>query len=218
MVGIYKITNKINGKVYIGQSIDIESRIKDHFYKKYSDNKRYHGVIDKEIRKIGVDNFSWEVLKECSREELNYYEKYYISLYNSLIDGYNIKSGGSSLYNSQERKVINIDTLEIYNSSTECSKKLNISQGDIVRVCNHLHGQIKGYHFMYLDEYEKSGYIEYKPIKNTGKPKKVKCIETGRIFESAHDAGRKMNLNFRLISSVCNGKRKTTGGYHFIYE
>lgn len=70
---------------------------------------------------------------------------------------------------------------------------------------------------MLLDEYEAKNVIPYIPLENKGKPKKVKCLETNEIFNSAHDAGRKMQLNFRLISAVCNGKRKTTGGYHFIY-
>lgn len=219
MIGIYKITNNINNKVYIGQSINIESRIKDHFFKNYSNEKHYHGVLDKEIRETGVENFSWEILKECKREELNQYEIYYISLYNSCdpLKGYNIKGGGSPILNGQKRKIIDTDTLKIYDGCMECANQLGISQGDLSRVCNHLQGQIKGHHFMYLDEYNEKGKIDYKPIENHGQSKQVKCLETNVIFDSAHEAGRQMGLNFRLISAVCNGKRKTTGGYHFIY-
>jgi len=219
MIGIYKITNILNNKVYIGQSINIESRIKDHFEKNYSDEKHIHGILDKEIRAIGKDNFIWEILIECSKEELNDYEKYFIQEYNStdLNYGYNLKGGSSSTGNNQEKKVINTKTLEIYNSTEECAKQLNISQGDLTRVCNHLHGTIHGEYYMYLDEYQKNGIIKYEPIVNKGRAKKVKCLETNTIFDSAHEAGRQLDLNFRLISAVCNGKRNTTGGYHFIY-
>lgn len=218
MIGIYKITNKLDGRVYIGQSIDIKSRINDHFYKNFKDED-LHGKLDKDIRKIGVKNFKWEVLKECSREELNQYEKEYISLYNSNdpLKGYNITGGGSPLYNGQERPIIDIQTLKVYSSLNECAKILNLNIGDISRVCNHLYGTIQGHHFMFLDEYNEKGIVEYKPVENHGKAKTVKCIETNQIFESAHEAGRQMGLNFRLISAVCNGKRNTTGGYHFIY-
>ena len=99
----------------------------------------------------------------------------------------------------------------------QCAKILNLNIGDISRVCNHLYGTIQGHHFMFLDEYNEKGIVEYKPVENHGKAKTVKCIETNQIFESAHEAGRQMGLNFRLISAVCNGKRNTTGGYHFIY-
>lgn len=45
--------------------------------------------------------------------------------------------------------------------------------------------------------------------------KAVRCVETDEVFESILDAAKKMNLDDILISKVCNGKRKTTGGYHF---
>ena len=80
MIGIYKITNKINNKIYIGQSINLNRRKYDHFDREI---QNFHGIIDKEIREIGKENFSWEIIKECDKEELNYYENYYIDLYDS---------------------------------------------------------------------------------------------------------------------------------------
>lgn len=70
---------------------------------------------------------------------------------------------------------------------------------------------------MYLDEYNEDGIIKYIPVNNEGLKKLVKCIELDTIYESAHEAGRQLGLNFRLISSVCNGKRQSTGGYAFVY-
>lgn len=46
---------------------------------------------------------------------------------------------------------------------------------------------------------------------------KIECIETGIIYDSFADASRKTGLNRTKIVSVCTGKRKTTGGYHFRY-
>lgn len=45
--------------------------------------------------------------------------------------------------------------------------------------------------------------------------RKVLCIETGEVFASMHDVERKTGINHHQISRVCNGKRKTTGGYHW---
>lgn len=45
--------------------------------------------------------------------------------------------------------------------------------------------------------------------------KKVKCIETNQVFESAIIAAKEMNISRPNISNVCHGKRKTAGGYHF---
>ena len=47
--------------------------------------------------------------------------------------------------------------------------------------------------------------------------KRVRCIETGIIYESCHDVERKTGLSYKNISSCCNGKRKTVSGFHWEY-
>ncbi len=110
MIGIYKITNKINGKVYIGQSNNIERRKREHF----DWNKTSKQYIDIIIRDLGQENFSFEVLEECLLEELTQKEKQYIQQYNSFYDGYNKTKGGQNEYcgNPKVTKedVINIRT------------------------------------------------------------------------------------------------------------
>ena len=85
MTGIYKITNKINGKSYIGQSINIKKRWENH--KCMNGNKEY--PIYRAFRKYGVENFKFEVLEECEVEELAERELYYILYYESYGKGYN---------------------------------------------------------------------------------------------------------------------------------
>lgn len=93
MVGIYKITNKINGKCYIGQSRNIDRRWKQH--KKAS--KKEDSVLYRAMRKYGVSNFEFEVLEECTKEDLNDRETFYISYYHSFgHEGYNRTPGGNS--------------------------------------------------------------------------------------------------------------------------
>ena len=62
MIGIYKITNKINGKSYIGLTDDIKRRISEHKSKGDTTNL----LIDHVIKKYGKDNFTYEILEECS--------------------------------------------------------------------------------------------------------------------------------------------------------
>ena len=70
MMGIYKIENLVNGKIYIGQSINIERRWQGH-------RKGIKSRVDKEkplyraMNKYGIENFSFEVLEECEEEELD---------------------------------------------------------------------------------------------------------------------------------------------------
>lgn len=96
MIGIYKITNNINQKVYIGQSVNIEERIKQHFWKASNKNDiSYNSALHLAIRKYGKENFSWSIVEECPIDMLDEKEKYYIKYYNSLSpNGYNILTGG----------------------------------------------------------------------------------------------------------------------------
>ena len=81
---IYKITNKVNGKSYIGQTrYTIEFRWKQHQHKK--DNTYFHNAI----HKYGIENFSIEILEKCDIEDLNSREIFYIAKYDTFVNGYN---------------------------------------------------------------------------------------------------------------------------------
>ena len=91
---IYKSTNKINGKVYIGQTIkSLEQRIKGHIKESKIDSNR---PFMSSINKYGVSNFIFEVIDSAnSLDELNDKEIYWINFYNSVSpNGYNVTGGG----------------------------------------------------------------------------------------------------------------------------
>lgn len=95
MVGIYRIYNLITGQSYIGQSIDIDDRMRRHFAcARRGLFDRCTTMVDIAIHDFGIENFGYEILEQCSPEELDAKEDYYINLYNSRIDGYNIVAGG----------------------------------------------------------------------------------------------------------------------------
>ena len=91
---IYKITNNLNNKVYIGQTIQkpIE-RFYQHCAKK-CDKYILNMVIHKAIFKYGKDNFTFEVIEEVPKQQLNEREEYWIKYYNSYVNGYNSTKGG----------------------------------------------------------------------------------------------------------------------------
>ena len=91
--GIYKITNLLNNKCYIGQSVDIYKRWCDHCkcgcgMDTPKNNKLYAAMLED-----GLENFTFELLEECPREELNKKESFYINLYESNDYGYNTTKG-----------------------------------------------------------------------------------------------------------------------------
>ena len=77
MIGIYKITNLINNKCYIGQSIYIERRFAQH-KSPYEIARDPDKPLYQAFKKYGIENFSFEVLEECTQDELNDKEKFYI--------------------------------------------------------------------------------------------------------------------------------------------
>lgn len=96
MIGIYKITNKINGKCYIGQAVNIKRRWKSH--KEIAFKKNHPGYsypLYQAIRKYGLENFNFEVLEECKKEQLEEKEIFYIAKYDSYKNGYNQNIGGA---------------------------------------------------------------------------------------------------------------------------
>ncbi|MDD7755667.1 MAG: GIY-YIG nuclease family protein [Clostridiales bacterium] len=121
MIGIYKITNKINGKVYIGQSNNIERRKREHF----DWNKTSKQYIDIIIRDLGQENFSFEVLEECLLEELTQKEKQYIQQYNSFYDGYNKTKGGQNEYCGNP-KVTKEDVINIRTAYRNYEQRKNV--------------------------------------------------------------------------------------------
>ena len=91
--GIYKITNQTNNMCYIGQSVDIAKRWKDHAKCGLGIDTPASNKLYKAMQEDGLHNFSWELLQACDRDELDEREKYYIELYQSKEYGYNSTAG-----------------------------------------------------------------------------------------------------------------------------
>lgn len=106
---IYLITNKINNKKYIGQTIKtLDERIKD-YYKEYKYRTDCERPIIRAMRKYEFDNFIFEIVEDNiqSQEELDAKEIYYINLYKTQIEhgiGYNLKFGGFGGKHAEETK------------------------------------------------------------------------------------------------------------------
>lgn len=196
---IYKITNNIDGKAYIGQTINLKERKRNHR------NAKDDYSIHKAIRKYGFENFSWEILEECPKERLNEREIYWIAYYNTYNDGYNETKGGDnadSLVNwikqHKEEHIIQAKkNLEIANQYNKSHREEHLEQLAKVR-----------------------------PIGVNKTKRKVCCIEKNLIFDSLADAERwsmsdandnNKKAAHQHISKVCSGKRKTCGGYHWKY-
>lgn len=225
MIGIYKITNKINNQSYIGQSIDIENRWSQHIKGKSSNKDLHNDIIF-----YGVENFIFEILEQCKKEELNEKEIYWIKFYNTYFDGYNKNSGGGNSEQCTEKtrkKVYCYDLegtfLQEYISVSEAARQTKINSGLICRAIK-TEGRTKEYQWRY-DFFEKIPKYKRKVShtkNNKGVSKPVLQFDLkGKIineFPSISEASRQTNINLSSIGMVCNGQRGSAGGYFWSFK
>ena len=240
---IYKATNIINNKVYIGQTIHPLSVRKSQHER--SHEYGYKTAFSNAIRKYGKENFIWEVIYETnSIEDLNEKESYYIKYYKSLVteNGYNLKGGGGNDFLTQEvknkigesqlgeknhmfgktgelnptsKKVINITTNMIFGSASEAARYDKANFSHVCAVCRGLRGSTKGNVYRYLDKEDR--IIEPENAAYV-KAKKVKNMDTGEIFENATIAEfYYQGYKSGNLSKACKGKNKTFAGFRWEY-
>ena len=127
---IYKIENLINHKCYIGQTRNIQKRWNRHKTAPFNKNDNaYDYPLYRAIRKYGLENFSFEILEECSIQDLNEREKFYINKYDTYFHGYNQTLGGETTAVVEKKKILGIihdlETTDLYQH--EIAKRWGIS-------------------------------------------------------------------------------------------
>jgi len=93
--GIYKITNQVNGLGYIGQSVDIANRWTDHIKASLGIGTIAHQKVHMAIAELGIENFTFEVIEKCDKDQLSIKEKIWIKTYQTDTYGYNQTAGGA---------------------------------------------------------------------------------------------------------------------------
>ena len=219
--GIYMIKNNINGKVYIGQSVDIKKRWREHKSAAFNENsKDYDMVIYRAIRKYGLDNFTFSVLEKCPIEKLNEKEIYWIQKLNSKNDGYNVSLGGNDythLGNIVELYDYNGNYVCEYANAMEVAKALNVFYGTVYQVLYGIRHSVKGYQLKLKEDDKQIG--EYKN-RQGGKLKVCNLNDKNEKineYESIAEAARKTNLDPSCITKCCKGKLIHHGGFKWQY-
>ena len=137
---IYKITNKINNKCYIGQTIkSAEERWKEHKAHAFGSHENdQNKTLYKAIRKYGLENFTFEVLQDNieTHEQLDKAEIYWIDFYNSFLKGYNETSGGQQYH----KRLPNKEIIEDYyktKSARKTALNFGINHSTVDDILNH---------------------------------------------------------------------------------
>ena len=142
--GIYYIKNIINNKLYIGQSIDVYSRLSRHKTDLRGGRDSKH--LQMAYNKYGEDNFEFKMLMECPREKLDFWEKHYIAKWHTqnINFGYNLDGGGSmSRLMSEETKQIMSEVHIGHIVSEKTKKKISENHADFSGTNNPNFGTIR---------------------------------------------------------------------------
>lgn len=198
IVGIYCIENIKTNKVYIGQSIDIETRIKRHF--RELENGIHHSKhLQRSYDKYGKENFSWRVLEECLESDLDNAEIKWIKTLDSYKNGYNCTTGGTGVNGwkgddaFKEKMSLIVMGEKNPNYGHKWSDKMKSSASKRVKESGKYRGS------------------------NNPRSRKIICIETLEIFDYIRLAAEKMNVGETSISVALNKKYRVASGYHFAY-
>lgn len=217
---IYKHTNKVNGKVYIGQTCQMPER-------RWNEGRGYNPdyPFGKAITKYGWDNFTHEIIEEgiLTLEEANDREQYYISYFHSYIgdeccNGYNATKGGDNGAHLG-KKVLCIETGEVFETAKAAGEKYHIDPHGILGCCHFLPymNTAARLHWCFEEEYNPELNKELKPY-NGGQNKPIYCFELDQSFETIAQAERELRISHTDISECCSKKRISAHGLHFCYE
>ena len=208
---IYKITNRINDKIYIGQtSRSIEMRWKEHVRHAFEPNVAgYNSHFYKSIRKYGISNFTVDLIEKCSNGLMNEREIFWIDFYNSFNPkyGYNLTRGGEGTRSINYEEVY--ERYDNGESIAEISINMDISRSNLAQI-------LKGY-----DNYNMAMNIErgYKYMsKKKGTPVCQYDLSGNliAIFASSKAAAKAVaKTTHANISKVCKTKQGLSGGYQW---
>lgn len=219
--GIYKITNIMNGHVYIGQSREIHKRWIEH--KTTFKSKTKGTILYKAMQKYGFENFVFEIIEECQPKDLDKREIYYIKEYNSYAFneprcGYNMTKGGDG-QNGWGKKVcqysLDGNYIKTFDSMVEAERELGFSRGGITNCCSHRRNSLGGYMWQFEGEEPPKPYIN---------PKEKSVCQYDldgnfiRTFKSITDASIFLGCNKTQISECCRLEDKSCFGYQWRFE
>ena len=144
---IYKITNKINGKVYIGKTkYTVEHRWKRHCYDAFSKYEHTKMKLQEAIIEYGAINFTVEQIDVAStKNEADEKEMYWIAYYDAIENGYNTSPGGRN--GGRYAKVMIVETGEIFPSMVEAARAFGVSNQAIAQAVKNPTWVCRGFHW-----------------------------------------------------------------------
>lgn len=223
---IYKITNKLNGKIYVGKTArTLDERMKEHL-------RKIETYVERAIAKYGIDAFDVSVIEECDDEKLNEREIYWIAFYNCRRpNGYNLTDGGEGctglVLSSESRAKISKAkkgkkghpcSVETRRKISKANKGHSVSEETRARISaaqigkkatkeqrQKISARLKG----------RNSRLKNVPIQKNSRA--VICVETNQIFHSVGAASKWASVDRSTLRAAINKETRTARGYHWRY-
>lgn len=216
MAYIYQITNNINGKIYVGKTTknNIQERWKEHLkdYKKPRCEKR---PLYDAMNKYGSENFSIKELEECSLEELNDKEIYWIEKLGSFKYGYNATIGGDGKQTADYDLIIKYYNL--YHNIAEVHRQLGYDYETIKSAL--LNKNITIIPSAKISLITQGKKIKQYDLNGNYLQSFNSCGQAAKyLIDNHYTTSLKTSLVSGHIGQVCNNKRKTAYGFKWKYE
>lgn len=210
MAYIYKITNLINNKCYIGKTLNtIQERWREHCsdYKKRDEEKR---PLYSAMSKYGIENFKIEEIEQCNEDIVNDREKYWIEYYGSFKNGYNATIGGDGrAYIDRELVIKTYNELQNLKKS---AKILNIDTGHLSKILKENNIEVKSSKEVQNEEYGKEiAMIDLKT--NVIIKTFISLADAARYIKEQTNSTAEIKGMTVHIRQVAQGKRKTAYKY-----
>jgi group I intron endonuclease len=202
--GIYKITNIVNNKLYIGCASNIRTRKNGHLYD-LRNNYHKNSYLQKAWNKYGEVNFKFEILELCNIEVLHEKEHFWVSCYNCLDRniGYNLKPtdpNGSSIHSEETKEKLR-QANKGKKPSALCIQKLK------ERTISPEHKEILK---------KSREQIDFKKVHRDKRGKKIIDITTGIIYSSLAEVCDLLNITKGSLSRKLLGKRINNTTFKYI--
>lgn len=218
---IYKASNIINDKVYIGCTKHFNERVKQHLVCTPAEDCEFHRALEA----LGKENFKFEVIDTADGiEEGHRLEREYIKKYDSFRNGYNSTIGGYAATPWNVKPIVCLDLdgnfVKRYESAGE-AKKDGFSDSNVLECCKGILRSCMKHIFMFEEDYEKSGPKKYEKPVPFNKTPVVQCDMDGNLikrFASINEAADETGIPRPQISASVTGKHKSAYGCIFVRE
>lgn len=212
---IYKLTNTINGKIYIGQT----TRMLRHRLNEYRRHNKCNPILKNAIIKYGFDNFNCEIIEECNGlEHLNEREMYWIEKYNSTNKeiGYNFESGGNNSLSTEESRKKISNALKGRKQNPEwVAKRVPLKGSEEAKKCGRVKTEDQKKHLSNVTSGENGFWYGKSRSEDTiNKIKETKAKQKDQILESNVQkigVGKYDKVSGELLESYLSMKQAVKG-------